>query len=142
MFSSQHRVLWIVCLPLQSGCQRLFLRYFLGITTKLWLTLWDSLFLFICLPLCSSVCLSTCIYYFWLFLCLSASAFLTLADSNQPFSEQILIIIVIKFLVDWKTELLEYIDEDNLPEYYGGTCKDPDGDPLCRSKVGSKSFQS
>lgn len=89
-----------------------------------------------------SVCLSTCIYYFWLFLCLSASAFLTLADSNQPFSEQVLIIIVIKFLVDWKTELLEYIDEDNLPEYYGGTCKDPDGDPLCRSKVDSKSFQS
>lgn len=37
--------------------------------------------------------------------------------------------------VDWKTELLEYIDEDNLPEYYGGTCKDPDGDPLCRSKI-------
>ena len=47
-----------------------------------------------------------------------------------------------KFLVDWKTELPEYIDEDNLPEYYGGTCKDPHGDPLCRSKVDSKSFQS
>lgn len=37
--------------------------------------------------------------------------------------------------VDWKTELLEYIDEDNLPEYYGGTCRDPNGDPLCRSKI-------
>ncbi|XP_078362571.1 SEC14-like protein 2 [Oculina patagonica] len=36
---------------------------------------------------------------------------------------------------DWKTELLEYIDEENLPEYYGGSCRDPDGDPLCRSKI-------
>ena len=139
MFSSQHRVLWIVCLPLQSSCQRLFLRYFLGITTKLWLTLWDSLFLFICLPLCSSVCLSVClpasIISGYFSVCLQVPFF-------QPFSEQVLIIIVIKFLVDWKTELLEYIDEDNLPEYYGGTCKDPDGDPLCRSKVDSKSFQS
>lgn len=36
---------------------------------------------------------------------------------------------------DWKTEILEYIDEDNLPENYGGKCRDPDGDPLCRSRV-------
>lgn len=36
---------------------------------------------------------------------------------------------------DWKTEILEYIDEDNLPEYYGGKCQDPNGDPLCRSMV-------
>ena len=36
---------------------------------------------------------------------------------------------------DWKTEILEYIDEDNLPEYYGGKCRDLDGDPLCRSRV-------
>ena len=36
---------------------------------------------------------------------------------------------------DWKTEILEYIDESNLPEYYGGKCRDPDGDPLCRSRV-------
>ena len=36
---------------------------------------------------------------------------------------------------DWKTEILEYIDKDNLPEYYGGKCRDPDGDPRCRSRV-------
>lgn len=36
---------------------------------------------------------------------------------------------------DWKTEILEYIDKDNLPEYYGGKCRDPDGDPLCRSRI-------
>ena len=36
---------------------------------------------------------------------------------------------------DWKTEILEYIDEDNLPKYYGGKCQDANGDPLCRSMV-------
>lgn len=82
-----------------------------------------------------SVCLPASIISGYFSVCLQVPFF-------QPFSEQVLIIIVIKFLVDWKTELLEYIDEDNLPEYYGGTCKDPDGDPLCRSKVDSKSFQS
>jgi len=43
---------------------------------------------------------------------------------------------------DWKTEILEYIDEDNLPEYYGGKCQDPNGDPLCRSMVHIFSFTS
>ena len=38
-------------------------------------------------------------------------------------------------LGDWKSELLEYIDEDNLPEYYGGKCRDPDGNPKCQTKV-------
>ena len=36
---------------------------------------------------------------------------------------------------DWKSELLEFIDEDNLPEYYGGKCRDPDGNPKCQTKV-------
>jgi len=36
---------------------------------------------------------------------------------------------------DWKTELLEYIDESNLPEYYGGKCRDPDGNPKCKTKI-------
>ena len=36
---------------------------------------------------------------------------------------------------DWKSELLEYIDEDNLPEHYGGKCRDPDGNPKCQTKV-------
>ena len=36
---------------------------------------------------------------------------------------------------DWKSELLEYIDEDNLPEYYGGKCRDPGGNPKCQTKV-------
>lgn len=36
---------------------------------------------------------------------------------------------------DWKSELLEYIDEDNLPEYYGGKCQDPDGNPKCQTKI-------
>ena len=36
---------------------------------------------------------------------------------------------------DWESGLLEYIDEDNLPEYYGGKCRDPDGNPKCQTKV-------
>jgi len=39
------------------------------------------------------------------------------------------------YIGDWKTELLEYIDESNLPEYYGGKCRDPDGNPKCKTKV-------
>ena len=66
--------------------------------------------------------------------------FLTTADFNQTVTKQVIIIVVMLLLVDWKTELLEYIDEDNLPEYYGGTCRDPNGDPLCRSKVNSEGF--
>lgn len=42
---------------------------------------------------------------------------------------------IYNFIGDWKTELLEYIDEDNLPEYYGGKCRDPDGNPKCKTKV-------
>lgn len=36
---------------------------------------------------------------------------------------------------DWKNELLEFIDGSNLPEFYGGTCRDPDGNPKCSSKI-------
>lgn len=35
----------------------------------------------------------------------------------------------------WKKILLSNIDEDNLPQYYGGSMVDPDGDPKCPSKV-------
>ncbi len=36
---------------------------------------------------------------------------------------------------EWKAALLEEIDADQLPAFYGGTMVDPDGDPKCPSKV-------
>jgi hypothetical protein len=36
---------------------------------------------------------------------------------------------------EWTAALLEEIEADNLPLYYGGTMVDPDGDPKCPSKV-------
>lgn len=35
----------------------------------------------------------------------------------------------------WKAALLEEIDADQLPVYYGGTQRDPDGNPMCLTKV-------
>ncbi|KAK4004691.1 SEC14-like protein 2 [Daphnia magna] len=35
---------------------------------------------------------------------------------------------------EWIPALLEEIDADQLPAYYGGTMTDPDGDPKCPSK--------
>ncbi|KZS17885.1 putative SEC14 protein 2 [Daphnia magna] len=35
---------------------------------------------------------------------------------------------------EWLPALLEEIDADQLPAYYGGTMTDPDGDPTCPSK--------
>ena len=35
----------------------------------------------------------------------------------------------------WVASLLEDIDADQLPVFYGGTMTDPDGDPKCPSKV-------
>lgn len=37
---------------------------------------------------------------------------------------------------EWEKALLEEIDADQLPQHYGGTMADPDGDPKCPSKVG------
>lgn len=36
---------------------------------------------------------------------------------------------------EWKTALLNEIDADQLPAYYGGNLTDPNGDPKCPSKV-------
>ncbi len=36
---------------------------------------------------------------------------------------------------EWKAALLEEIEEDQIPAYYGGTMVDPDGDTKCLSKV-------
>ena len=36
---------------------------------------------------------------------------------------------------NWRDVLLQYIDKDVLPEYWGGTKKDPDGNPKCPSLV-------
>ena len=35
----------------------------------------------------------------------------------------------------WKDALLEEIDANQLPAFYGGNMTDPDGDPKCPSKV-------
>ena len=39
---------------------------------------------------------------------------------------------------EWKAALLEEIDTDQLPVYYGGTMADSDGNPQCPSKVTSQ----
>ena len=39
---------------------------------------------------------------------------------------------------DWKEKLLEVIDADQLPEHWGGTQRDPDGNPKCPSKVSER----
>lgn len=36
---------------------------------------------------------------------------------------------------EWLPALLEEIDADQLPSFYGGTLTDPDGNPKCPSKV-------
>lgn len=36
---------------------------------------------------------------------------------------------------DWKEKILEHIDADQLPVYWGGTMTGEDGDPKCSSKV-------
>ena len=35
----------------------------------------------------------------------------------------------------WTSALLEEIDADQLPAFYGGALTDPNGDPKCPSKV-------
>lgn len=37
----------------------------------------------------------------------------------------------------WKAALLEDIDPSQLPVHYGGTQTDPDGNPLCLTKIGT-----
>ena len=46
-------------------------------------------------------------------------------------------IIIYHFLADYKEELLKWVPAEILPEAYGGTLKDSDGDPRCPSKVGN-----
>ena len=36
---------------------------------------------------------------------------------------------------EWEPELLEEIDSDQLPACYGGSMTDPDGNPMCLTKV-------
>ena len=36
---------------------------------------------------------------------------------------------------EWKAALLDEINPDQLPVYYGGKLTDPNGDPRCPSKV-------
>ncbi len=36
---------------------------------------------------------------------------------------------------EWTAAILEEIEADQIPAYYGGTMVDPDGDPKCPSKV-------
>ena len=40
----------------------------------------------------------------------------------------------------WKSALLQEIDAEHLPVHYGGSAADPDGDPMCPSKVNHISF--
>ena len=36
---------------------------------------------------------------------------------------------------EWQAALLEEIDSDQLPACYGGSMTDPDGNPMCHTKV-------
>lgn len=36
---------------------------------------------------------------------------------------------------NYQDTLLQQIDPDQLPKYWGGNCVDPDGNPRCPSKV-------
>lgn len=36
---------------------------------------------------------------------------------------------------NWRTEILEYIDKDNIPEFYGGTGKDSEDNPKCEEFI-------
>ncbi|KAE8634037.1 hypothetical protein XENTR_v10002181 [Xenopus tropicalis] len=36
---------------------------------------------------------------------------------------------------NWQDVLKKYIAPEELPQYYGGTLTDPDGDPKCKSKI-------
>lgn len=40
----------------------------------------------------------------------------------------------------WKAALLQEIDANQLPVHYGGSATDPDGNPMCLSKVIRFSF--
>ena len=41
---------------------------------------------------------------------------------------------------EWSKALLEEIDADQLPAYFGGKATDPDGNPKCPSKVKRQDF--
>uniref|UniRef100_A0A8B9H3Y1 SEC14-like lipid binding 7 n=1 Tax=Astyanax mexicanus TaxID=7994 RepID=A0A8B9H3Y1_ASTMX len=56
---------------------------------------------------------------------------LTMFEDNYP--EGLKRVLVIK--ANWKEVLQKYVDPDQLPEAYGGTRKDPDGDPYCKSMI-------
>ena len=43
--------------------------------------------------------------------------------------------LTVLLLGDWKSKILQHIDADQLPQHWGGTLTDPDGDPYCKSKV-------
>lgn len=36
---------------------------------------------------------------------------------------------------EWLNAILDEVDADQLPAFYGGTMSDPNGDPKCPSKV-------
>lgn len=39
---------------------------------------------------------------------------------------------------EWEAALLEEIHADQIPAYYGGSMTDPDGNPMCLTKVFKK----
>ena len=56
----------------------------------------------------------------------------------KPFLNQVTIDKIRIFGFDkkqWLAAILEDVDPNQLPDYYGGQLTDPDGDPKCPSKV-------
>ena len=42
---------------------------------------------------------------------------------------------ILNFLKVWKAAILSVVDPDQLPVSYGGSQRDPDGNPDCVTKV-------
>jgi len=54
-------------------------------------------------------------------------------EKHDTFSH--IAMILSSFPDNFKTDLLKYIDADQLPVFLGGTQTDPDGNPRCATKV-------
>jgi len=55
------------------------------------------------------------------------------AGGTHCLSKTVVTCCICGILASWKEELQKYISPDNLPEYYGGTRREPD--PTCSKYV-------
>ena len=64
---------------------------------------------------------------------------MAIAKLTYEINIQVFCLIIKRMSIDysenWKDELLDHIDADQLPVYYGGTATDENGDPKCSAHV-------